>query len=181
MADQEFNATQFAIQAIREDERRKVIAEARAIYERGPGHLLRSFETVASSLLAPEGEGGEHVHDWEPSSTWDTGSDPQRQRWDCSCGEEEWTADLDGPKVGPMPAPPSSEPARAGDDDWRTRRLHDLAESEPWRNPQALLARCLLYAEQERPPSGGLCADIEVVLGIAERPDAKREEGSTHG
>lgn len=42
---------------IRADERRTVIAEARAIYTRGPAHLLSSFETVAASLLDPEGEG----------------------------------------------------------------------------------------------------------------------------
>lgn len=38
-----------------------------------------------------------HAHAWEPSSTFDTGSDPKRQRWDCSCGAEEWTADPEGP------------------------------------------------------------------------------------
>jgi hypothetical protein len=76
MADREFNATQFAIQAIRADERGKVIAELRS---------RRAFDTLAeayicalesgaamkdgiwingalaalASLLAPEGEGGE--------------------------------------------------------------------------------------------------------------------------
>jgi hypothetical protein len=122
---------------IRADERRKVIAELRServvraacvedarryaesarqaqfsdeeaveVYAESNRRLL---DAVAASLLAPEGEGGEHAHDWRPSGTWDTGSDPQRQRWDCSCGEEAWTADLDGPDA----VSPSPETARA--------------------------------------------------------------------
>jgi hypothetical protein len=39
-----------------------------------------------------------HAHDWIPSGSYDTGTDPRRQRWDCDCGESEWTADPRGPE-----------------------------------------------------------------------------------
>lgn len=36
---------------------------------------------------------------WTPSGTFDTGSQPPRQRWDHPLLESEWTADPDGPSA----------------------------------------------------------------------------------
>jgi hypothetical protein len=34
-----------------------------------------------------------HEHGWTPSGTFDSGSQPMRQRWDCECGASEWSID----------------------------------------------------------------------------------------
>lgn len=34
-----------------------------------------------------------HRHNWQPSSMFDTGHQPERQRWDCWCGAEAWDAE----------------------------------------------------------------------------------------
>ncbi len=61
-------------------------------------------------------------------------------------------------------------------DDAYTLRLRQLAEGGSWDDPKALLARMLLQAEREEMPSGGLRADAEAFLGVADISKIKPDE-----
>lgn len=71
-----------------------------------PGDPLARHVAQARRILSPLVEQdmeSEHACAWVPSSTFDTGHQPPRQRWDCaapSCHEYRWTAHPDGPDHG---------------------------------------------------------------------------------
>ncbi len=54
-----------------------------------------------------------HTHAWRTTGCVDTGYQPVRREWECSCGEREWSADADGPdaRAGALP---SAEAIEAG-------------------------------------------------------------------